>query len=305
MVGEVWTFPATCGLVGASLAATFGAAALGDPHALSNSYVAVVLKRQFWRLALAPLAHSDPVELALNVVLLWSQREVESYLGSLEFLRRSFVLLVLCTCIHVGWLHQWMHSSLQGGVPGRQQLKHWDGVSTLLFAWHAVQLTLPFVQLRDSIALFGVLPVSLAWSDLALLAIVHSLAWRACPVNNWSGLAAGYLAVVGGVFDWLTPYFSFCLAQWLAVLLLFSDGPPRLRPPPGSTPATVPVTAAAAVTPGSDAGLIQVVVPARLASSGRGGPVAVHEDPWAVSGSASPGPRAGARPPSISGPNAV
>lgn len=197
-----------------------------SPSLFSSSYAKVVTSKEYWRLATSPFVHGDAMHLALNALTIWQNKELEVYFGTQDFLRYSLLLLVLADALHLAAVH--FYAKGRHGFPFESvQRQSWLGLSAVLFGWNVVHLGLPYLSEGDFLRLFGFLPVPASASTLVLQLCTQVLAWHPCHLNHAWGICAGYLVGVG-LFEWVTPYFALCLAQWLAVLLQRSEGfPPQ------------------------------------------------------------------------------
>ncbi|KXZ41763.1 hypothetical protein GPECTOR_291g781 [Gonium pectorale] len=186
------------------------------PAAVGMSYQRCVAERQWWRAVAAQVAHLDLLHIVLNVSSLWGLADGAEPAGragaSADYLRTSCLLLLasaaICLALTRGAL----------SFPALERLRHTTmvGYSCVLFGWMALLAARAPAGHRGGFNLLGLATVPMAAAPFLLLAITQLIIPNASFLGHLSGILAGLL-MASGALDWLTPYWTACLAFWAAV----------------------------------------------------------------------------------------
>lgn len=166
--------------------------------AVSTSYEAVILRKEYWRVFTAAFSHLDIMHLVFNMASLWSCGQMEALFGSVFYLRTTLLLLFLSSAISNAIFHFLIFRIGQRNYATRQAV----GYSCVVFGWMTIM-----AQLQPSMDIplpFGIsLPVSFA--PFMSLFITQLIVRRASFLGHLSGIFAGLL-IAWGMFQWVSPY---------------------------------------------------------------------------------------------------
>lgn len=197
-----------------------------DTRYFSQSYADCVVKKQLWRVLLAPMSHHSVWHLLLNALTLWGIRSIEQQHGSWFFFRYSVLLavsesvlayLAIFMCIRCASaqrdLLQIVLSSLS-----------WCGCSGVLLGWLAffsVDAASSTEPVR-AFLLFGLLSLHPVVVPLVMIGLYYLVLHRNNVFSNLAGLMSGYLLRYGALQVLPGWYWSLCFLFDLAFLVVFS-----------------------------------------------------------------------------------
>jgi len=214
LIAEFFQFPGTlaliliCGLGWAKIKSK----GLGYPD-VGLSYQNFVVEGQYWRMWTASFSHISVMHLALNLSSLWAYRFIEHQIGLLQYLKLTFLFVVLSISMVIALYHIIIYKF------GRtQSLRVVSvGFSCVIFAWMSwatvndpnSSVNLGYFKLPTSLAPFG----SLIFTSIIVP--------QASFVGHLAGLIVGFM-VGGGLFEWLGDYWLCQIAIWVLISLVVS-----------------------------------------------------------------------------------
>jgi membrane associated rhomboid family serine protease len=181
-------------------------------QAVAFHYERVVNDAQHWRIVTSSLSHLSFMHIGFNMYSLYQFGILEHTLGTLEYLKLSYILLVGSMIFIIGSAY-WT-ARLVGDT--RQQQVWSLGYSCVVFGIMTV-----FSQLGSGeISMFGVPLPSIAAPFIAL-GITQVLVPNASFIGHLAGIVVGFLYAYR-VFFWMDDYTFGCLVVWTVVNFLFS-----------------------------------------------------------------------------------
>lgn len=184
---------------------------LGYPD-VGMSYALVVLRKQYWRVVSASLAHVDFFHIAMNMASLYGLGELEQAIGSLRYLQLSVQLLFLSMLSALAISHG---AAVYGGRP-RNVHTLAVGYSCVLFGLMVVTAiktdkycaipgvkALCFTTYRIPLP-DGLPALALNAAPFAMLLLVQLILRRASFIGHLSGTLMGY-PLAWGALAWCGP----------------------------------------------------------------------------------------------------
>lgn len=184
-----------------------------DERRTSYSYNDIAVRKQWWKVLLAPCCHTSLLHALLVTTALLSAVEAERSFGSLYFLKYSLVLVLVQGAAGLGMVH-WLvtrHSSTTRQYAPQLAALRTQGATGLVFAWLGV---LSFRRSALPASLLGLVTVTFAYLPVMMM-LVFQLAMPRSPlvtVDCTVGMLSGY-ALSLGVLEVLpaeSPYWTAC-----------------------------------------------------------------------------------------------
>jgi len=170
----------------------------------------VVLEGQYWRVITAGLSHLNLLHVGFNMVSMYSMAWIEQYLGSIEYLRISFILLIGSFCamtLIVYILDRFAHRP--------QHRNHYVlGYSGVVFGWLSIGAMLN----GGAMSFFGLQVPYFTYPFVALI-VTSLIIPNASFIGHLAGLIIGFL-VYFEVFFWFTDYLYLTAAIWTAIVFV-------------------------------------------------------------------------------------
>mmetsp|Transcript_17542 Transcript_17542/g.21238 ORF Transcript_17542/g.21238 Transcript_17542/m.21238 type:complete len:242 (+) Transcript_17542:382-1107(+) len=197
-----------------------------DPSVVSCSYAKVVIEGEYWRLVFGWLSHVDSLHFAVNVICMWSNRNLETYYGSIEFLTRTLGLYIASNLVHFVIVHR-LSSANSELISNSFKKAEWLGFSAINIGWSVIQVDHPQWKVDPIVYLLDFIPLPAYAAPCILFTMIQVVVWNSSLLNLVSGILAGYLMNIG-LFEWFTLYYVMCTIQWMVVGCFLSKGfPPQ------------------------------------------------------------------------------
>jgi membrane associated rhomboid family serine protease len=149
-------------------------------------------------------SHGSVLHIAFNCWGLWSYGTMEAYLGTLAYLRFTFILLVGSECLMMAatWL-LWRFAARE-----RERNTYTLGYSGVVFGWMAAAALL----IPTPFPLFGFdIP---AWlMPFIFLGVTQLFIRNASFLGHLAGILIGFTIALGW-FDWVEDYLCLCGVIW-------------------------------------------------------------------------------------------
>mmetsp|Transcript_20319 Transcript_20319/g.47478 ORF Transcript_20319/g.47478 Transcript_20319/m.47478 type:complete len:244 (+) Transcript_20319:3-734(+) len=177
------------------------------------SYQNFAVEKQYWRMWTASFSHISVMHLALNMSSLWAYRFIEQQIGTLMYLKLTFLFVVVTIWMMMGMYHLLIVKL------GREASRRTVGVgySCVIFAWMTWTTVMHPMNSLD-LGFFS-LPLSLApFGNLIFTSLIVP---NASFVGHLAGILAGY-AVGFGALSWVTDYWFFQIMLWMVILVVMS-----------------------------------------------------------------------------------
>ncbi|PNW76539.1 hypothetical protein CHLRE_11g467677v5 [Chlamydomonas reinhardtii] len=193
------------------------------PTAVAMSYQTVVAERQWWRALVAQAAHFDLLHLVLNVSSCYglaAQAEPALRPGSSwEYLRLSFLLLLLSAGIMLALQHAALAAAVRSGLDGEAAAASFRqrgvvGYSGVLFGQMAFIAWTAGSEGRFN--LLGLTSVPMVLAPFLLAGLTQLIMPNASALGHLSGILGGLL-LASGALDWINAYWTVCLVMWVAI----------------------------------------------------------------------------------------
>mmetsp|Transcript_25834 Transcript_25834/g.48491 ORF Transcript_25834/g.48491 Transcript_25834/m.48491 type:complete len:338 (-) Transcript_25834:257-1270(-) len=184
-----------------------------DERRTSCSYNDIVVRKQWWKVLLAPCCHSSLLHAVLVSAALLSAAEAERSFGSIYFLKYSLVLVLAQAAVGLGVVH-WLvtrHSSITRQYAPQLTTLRTQGATGLVFAWLGL---LSFRRTAQPASLLGLVTVTFAYLPVMMM-LVFQIAMPRSPlvtVDCTVGLLSGYALSLGllEVLPAQSPYWTAC-----------------------------------------------------------------------------------------------
>ncbi|KAG2432213.1 hypothetical protein HXX76_009132 [Chlamydomonas incerta] len=253
------------------------------PGAVAMSYQNVVTERQWWRALVAQVAHFDVLHLVLNVSSCYglaAQAEPALRPGaSWEYLRVSFLLLLLSAGIMLGLEHAMLAAVARAGLDGdaaaaslrQRQVVGYSGVlfgQMALIAWTSGS--------EGRFNLLGLTSVPMLLAPFLLAAVSQLVMPNSSALGHLAGILGGLL-LASGALDWVTAYWTVCLAMWVAIGVAYGLvregrlGLPYVRVLPGAGDVSEDEAALDLMERGEGGGVSEVAAGGGAGGGGGGG----------------------------------
>lgn len=184
-----------------------------DERRTSCSYNDIAVRKQWWKVLLAPCCHSSLLHALLVSAALLSAAEAERSFGSVYFLKYSLVLVLAQGAVGLGMVH-WLvtrHSNTTRQYAPQLATLRTQGGTGLVFAWLGV---LSFRRSALPASLLGLVNVTFAYLPVMMM-LVFQIAMPRSPlvtVDCTVGLLSGYALSLGllEVLPVESPYWTTC-----------------------------------------------------------------------------------------------
>lgn len=154
------------------------------------------------------------MHIGFNMISLWDTAFIEIRIGSLEYLKLTYLLLVGSILVITGVSHVLIRYMDRGQYREQSSV----GYSAVLFGWMAlISLENPLMVSK----FMGILPMPSILRPFASLLFIQVLVPRASFIGHMGGIAIGF-AVGLGCFYWFTDYLFLCTLFWSIVFLVYN-----------------------------------------------------------------------------------
>ncbi len=179
-----------------------------DVRRVAFQYDHVVREHEWWRLLTATVSHVGLMHVAMNMYTVVAFAELESVLGTAEYLKLCFILAAVCGIIEI---------VVSRVMAERFRIERYR--TTYSLGYSGVVFGLMTVAARELDMRFFGLPAAL--SPFLMLVITQIVVPNASFLGHLAGIVGGLIYTVGA-FRWFGEYLFLCALFWSLALALYS-----------------------------------------------------------------------------------